>query len=618
MNIAEQIEIMKVEARMANRSKGEGLRNWSPEARAKSLAVRQAAGSVWGWNKRQRATAPSYTSEGYDRSMEALEEDSKAVRRDLDSQRSGIPSIGPRSTYSDEMAAQRLESFKAWLAEVKRTETAIDDFNGIVAAAGGLMGAVGAQRGQRIGEVVRTPSKKAWDAEAKRQQAYDTEVKKDLERVRQEAIKESEAYLEAYKSVNHNPRDPLTAVDRVPGTRTALEKSIRRQFEKNAGNYLRKNPEDRTAMMDMVAEKADYYAATPAEKVAMEKEMYRQVKNGGAMNFRETPPPSDFAKNLEVKRASVREQNEVRKQLQPDETAYPVGNGIWVGVLPNGDERIIGTSMDPMSNRVHSAACASSKGQECNCSCGGSQHGGGSDSSDSSGGSTAEQVSSQANESHEKNGARGMTEEERLALIDELERKISEGKEPDGDAEEEMLADLKKASADWNKMVDGFRKMIEENKRPSLQNLIAQLKKDNDVAKYRMAVDALSEAYHTKSLDYFQDKNGRDPKDNEEFQDFQRKSKVPDEFIAAPSDTGSDNQPQQKTAVVAPVGKGRSMKDYRKLGFAGMDETWAGEAVRRIEEREKWGTKITADEARLVREYSAFVDAKNASRKVGK
>jgi hypothetical protein len=60
------------------------------------------------------------------------------------------------------------------------------------------------------------------------------------------------------------------------------------------------------------------------------------------------------------------------------------------------------------------------------------------------------------------------------------------------------------------------------------------------------------------------------------------------------------------------------MKDYRKLGFAGMDETWAGEAVRKIEEREAWGTKITADEARLVKEYSAFVDAKNASRKAGK
>jgi hypothetical protein len=245
-------------------------------------------------------------------------------------------------------------------------------------------------------------------------------------------------------------------------------------------------------------------------------------------------------------------------------------------------------------------------------------HGIHSGTSEPEGGSTAEAVSAQANDSYTENGVRGMTEEERQALIDELERKISEGKEPDGDAEEEMLADLKKASADWQKMVDGFRKMIEDNKRPSLQNLIAQLKKDNDVPKYRMAVDALSEAYHTESLDSFQDKFERDPKSNDEFQDFQRKFKVPTEFIAPPNDNGSDNEPQQQMPVVAPVGKGRSMKDYRKLGFAGMDETWAGEAVRKIEEREAWGTKITADEARLVKEYSAFVDAKNASRKAGK
>ena len=570
MNIIEQIEIMKAETRIANRANGEGLRNWTPEARAKSLAVRQAAGSVWGWNKRKRATAPSYTSSGYDRSMEALNEDAEAIRRDLASQRSGVPTIGPRSTYADEMAAQRLESFKAWLAEVRRTDDAISDFNEIVAVMGGLTSGVAkAQKGQRIGEVTRP--------------------------------------------VTEKPAD----------TKAAIEKSIRRNFEKRNADYLRKNPDERDIMLDMVAEKAEYYSATTSQKVQMEKDAYRRIRDTGATNMRETDKPKEesyYRSDLEEYRSYVQEKNIVRPQLKEGESAYPAGGDIWIGVMPNGDKRVIFAKSESrvLYNRKHSAACASSTGDECSCSCGGSMHGGGSGTSEPEGGSTAEAVSAQANDSYTENGVRGMTEEERQALIDELERKISEGKEPDGDAEEEMLADLKKASADWQKMVDGFRKMIEDNKRPSLQNLIAQLKKDNDVAKYRMAVDALSEAYHTESLDSFQDKFERDPKGNEEFQDFQRKIKVPAEFIAPPNDDGSDNAPQQKTAVVAPVGKGRSMKDYRKLGFAGMDETWAGEAVRRIEEREKWGTKITADEARLVKEYSAFVDAKNASRKVGK
>ena len=482
MNIIEQIEIMKAETRLANRSQGEGLRNWTPEARAKSLAVRQAAGSVWGWNKRKRATAPSYTSTGYDRSMEALNEDSKAVRQSLESQRAGIPTLSLRSKYSDEMAAQRLESFKSWLSEVKRTETAIDDFNGIVAAAGGLAGVAGAKRGLGINPKYVTPTAES-----------------------------------AARKVD------------------AIEKSIRRSYEKRNADYLRKNPDERDIMMDMVAEKAEYYSAQPPQKVELEKAAYRHIRDTGSTTMRETAKPKEetyYRSDLEEFRSYVREKNVVRPQLREGESAYPAGGDVWIGVMPNGDKRIISAKSESgvLYNRVHSAACASSKGEECNCSCGGSMHGGGSDSSDSSGGSTAREVSSQANESHEKNGVKGMTEEERLALIDELERKIAEGMKPDGN-ETKMLADLKKASSDWTKMMNGFRTMIEENKRPSLQNLLAQLKKDNDIAKYRMAVDALSEAYHTKSLDLFQDKYGRDPKNNEEFRAYQRKNKIPEEFI---------------------------------------------------------------------------------------
>ncbi len=64
-----------------------------------------------------------------------------------------------------------------------------------------------------------------------------------------------------------------------------------------------------------------------------------------------------------------------------------------------------------------------------------------------------------------------------------------------------------------------------------MKNLAAQLAKDKDEAKYKMAVDALSEAYHTKSLDLFQDEFKRDPKNNEEFRTFQTKNGVPPEFI---------------------------------------------------------------------------------------
>ena len=51
----------------------DGIANWTKEARAKSLAVRRAKGSVWGWDKRQRASADSLTP-GFDRLMRDLEE----------------------------------------------------------------------------------------------------------------------------------------------------------------------------------------------------------------------------------------------------------------------------------------------------------------------------------------------------------------------------------------------------------------------------------------------------------------------------------------------------------------------------------------------------------------
>ena len=313
MNVTEQIELMKSEARLANRAKGEGIRNWTPEARAASLAKRRAAGSVWGWNKRQRAV----TSPAFDASMDAMTTDAEEIRRAIASQKAGIPVLSAPSAGSAEVATQRLEAFKAWLAEVKRTENAIDDFNGVVAAAGGLMGVAGAKRGQGIGSVTADAAAEA-----------------------------------AAKKV-------------------AFEKSIRRKYEKNNADYLRKNPDERGTMMDMVAEKAEYYSASPAQKVEIEKDAYRQIRDAESSMVREEPSyvidsakmkfyhdrnmatsptyravyaekagetpaakGADYGTLLEAKRNYVREREAVRPQLQADESAYPVGNGIWIGRLP--------------------------------------------------------------------------------------------------------------------------------------------------------------------------------------------------------------------------------------------------------------------------------------------
>jgi hypothetical protein len=53
------------------------------------------------------------------------------------------------------------------------------------------------------------------------------------------------------------------------------------------------------------------------------------------------------------------------------------------------------------------------------------------------------------------------------------------------------------------------------------------------------------------------------------------------------------------------------MKDYIEDGFSNLDPDWAAKTVRRIEEREKWGKKITAAEKRLLEEYNAHAEDMN-------
>jgi hypothetical protein len=508
MNTTEQIAIMKYEARLANRADAEGIRNWTPEARAASLATRRANGSVWGWNKRKRA-APS-TSKAFDRSMEAMTEDAETVRRALASQRAGVPTIGAPSKGAEELAAQRLEDFKAWLAELKRTDDAIADFNEIVAVMGGLTSGIAkAQRGQTIGPDYATPT-----AESAARKA------------------------------------------------SAVEKAIRRNFEKRNADYLRENPDERGVMLDMVAEKAEYYSASPARKVEMEKDAYRQIRDSGSATMRETPAAKgpDYGTLLKVKRDYIRERDAVRPQLQPDEVAYPVGNGIWIGRLPNGDERVISAAPDNgrLYNR-HTAACASSKGEECNCSCGGSQHG-------TQGSGSAPNGNGKSWRDYLKGGLPNLDPDYAARTVRRLEERESWGKELTADEArfvkeydayvEEMNKDLAKTkepvkdpkavkpsappvapgdspegSQNWDKLVSGFKDMIAKGAKPTLRNLQNQLAKDHDEEKFKLAAAALAEAWHTDSLDKFQDEFERDPNNNFEFRTFQKKAGVPPEFI---------------------------------------------------------------------------------------
>jgi len=504
MNISEQIAIMKHETRLANRTAGDGLKNWTSEARAKSLAVRRAKGSVWGWDKRPRGSAESL-SPGFDRIMEDIEKDAPRVRRIMELHASGTPTIGPRNKYADELAAQQLESFKAWLAEVKRVEGAIDDFNGVVAALGGLTGGMAkAQRGQRIGPV------------------------------------KTDAAAEA------------------AAKKAAVEKSIRRNFEKRNADHLRKYPEERPVMLDMVAEKAEYYSAQPSRKVEMEKEAYRRIRDEGISSMREVSDyATEFKTALEAKRTYVREWDTVKPQLHIDEVAYPVGNGRWVAQMPDGSERVIDASPapvvlklktpaptpkktgklkddsdwadmlqdsryliggryfdhvanrsvavdgevtlagqtegNPIENR-HTSACATSKGEKCNCSCGGSQHG--------------TEV--------------GNTPAKKEGPDDTKDKKESDPTKGGEDPE---------ASADFEGLVSSFKALIEKGEKPTLSTLKSQISQDQDGKKFKLSSAALAEAWHSYSLDKFQDTYERSPKNNVEFRTFQKKSGVPPEFI---------------------------------------------------------------------------------------
>jgi hypothetical protein len=503
MNTTEQIAIMKYVTRLANRARTEGIANWTPEARAKSLAVRRAKGSVWGWDKRPRYKPFGAEKDSIDLMSDALSEADAKRRKQIALEDAGKTFIGPRDKYADEIAAQRLESFKAWLAEVKRVEGAIDQFNGTVAALGGLTSGVAlARKGKSIGPVTVDPAAEA-----------------------------------AAKKI-------------------AVEKSIRRNFEKRNADHLRKYPEERPVMLDMVAEKAEYYSAQPARKVEMEKAAYRRIRDEGISSMREVSDyAAEFKTALEAKRTYVREREAVKPQLRIDEVAYPVGNGRWVAQRPDGSERVIDasptpvvlklttpdsapkktgklieendwadmlqdgryliggryfdhvanrflpeapeetlasqTESDPVENR-HTSACAQSKSEKCNCSCGGAQHG-----TQSSASGTEED---------------GKPEEE---------------KKPEPTPDEEVPEN----SPEFETLLAGFRDVISKGGKPTRRTLIEQFKKDLDGPKLQLAIRALAEAWHTYSLDKFQNKFGRDPKNNVEFRTFQKKSGVPPEFI---------------------------------------------------------------------------------------
>ncbi len=580
MDIKEQITIMKVEARLANRADEEGLRNWTPEARAASLATRRANGSVWGWNHRKRAV-PS-TSEAYDRSMDAMTEDAEAIRR---SQASGVPTISAPSKYAEQLAADRLQAFKQWLSELKRTDDAIADFNEIVAVMGGLTSGIAkAQRGQTIGPVTADA---AAEAAAKK---------------------------------------------------AAIEKSIRRNFEKRNADYLRENPDERGIMLDMVAEKAEYYSASPAQKVEMEKDAYRQIRDSGSMNMREKKPTSEYPRGadldalraafpdiveakslgegvwnvrkadgsvsiitgpsastpsadrtkqagadygtlLDAKRNYVRERDAVRPQLQAEEVAYPAGNGIWIGRLPNGDERVISAVSETgwLYNRWSPAARAASlaarraKGSVWGWdkrkratpdTTGTDNQQSASPSAPSGDGKSMKDYIADGFsgldpdwaaktvrriEEREAWGKKLTADEERLlkeynAYVEEMNKKGGAGKEPVARVLESGVmtsdgpvklsgAPEPEESVQWDNMVSGFKTMIGKGAKPTLANLQKQFEKDRDEEKFKLASAALVEAWHTHSLDKFQEEFERDPKNNSEFRTFQEKSGVPTEFI---------------------------------------------------------------------------------------
>jgi hypothetical protein len=347
-------------------------------------------------------------------------------------------------------------------------EGAIDQFNGTVAALGGLTsGAALARKGKSIGPV---------------------------------------------------PVDPAAE---AAAKKIAVEKSIRRNYEKRNEDHLRKYPEERDVMLDMVAEKAEYYAAQPARKVEMEKAAYRRIRDGGATQMRETPRPEtkDYKTLVAEKRAFVNEREAVRVQLKTGEEARPVGNGLWIGRMPDGQERLIRSGKpssvpsvnDDLLDAIeeaslgarmgsglivnrHTAACATSKGEKCNCSCGGSQHG--------------TEVGKTPAKKEDSDDTRDKNEAD----------PTKGGEEPE-------------ASADFEGLVSSFKALIEKGEKPTLSTLQSQISEDPDGKKFKLSSAALAEAWHSYSLDKFQETYERYPKNNVEFRTFQKKSGVPPEFI---------------------------------------------------------------------------------------
>jgi len=482
MNVSEIVGIMKFETLLANRARAEGMANWTPEGRAKSLAVRRAKGSVWGWDKRERHKPFGEEKDAIDRSLEELSYSAEQVRKQLAREDAGETFIGPRDKYADQIAAQRLEAFKAWLSEVKRVEVAIDQFNGIVAALGGLQsGAVLARNGKTIGRGYAT-------AEA----------------------------AKADKRVE------------------TIEKSIRRNYEKRNADHIKKYPEERETMLDMVAEKAEYYSAQPARKVEMEKAAYRQIRDSGSMNMRESPARQSqeqaakaWRQKISELREATKEAQSVRSQLKPGETARQVEPGVWVGRDAFGNERIIGAQADyrelPKTTLPKAKTSAQKLGEDFEDALYEAQYG------------IPVGMGLIANRwSHEARMAALAVRRRKASERKATKESIEGAKKEEDQKEKESSAkpvESSEGTDQFEKQVSGFKEMIAKGIKPTAKNLQSQLLKDHDQKKFHEAKEALSEAWHTTSLDKFQEKFERDPRNNKEFRKFQKSIGVPIEYI---------------------------------------------------------------------------------------
>jgi hypothetical protein len=504
MNAIEKIAIMKYEARLANRARADGIKNWTPESRAASLAKRRSMGSVWGWNKRKRASDGS----GIDASMTAMAEDAESVRRSLSSQRAGVPVLAAPSQGGADIAAQRLESFKAWLTEIKRVEMAIDDFNGVVAAAGGLGGVVGAKGFQRIVAV------------------------------------RSEA------STGFKP-------DKAP-----LEKSIRRQFEKNGGSYLRENPEAKPAFDSRVAEKAEYYASTHAERVEMEKDAYRRIVVGGELYNRahsskcagSSSPDSECTCSCggsqhggagdgeKIKLTAVTDV-EGKKQAGgkgPDGNDFyasigdVIGDGDTITAIDtvketvtvkgkDGKTRVI--SMNGESNEVPEG--------EPDQKSTGEAYGQSDDETrmekivDAFGKEVSDvsDAAAVALDRYQEYGPTQITQEERATLLEAMAD--SENKSPEL---EYLTAELQAAEEVFKDVKDQLSEEVKE-KVISLQDCLDEVRKPGNREEYNMKVDALNTIYRDAVTEAFRAQYNREPENQEEWDAVQKATNVPADFF---------------------------------------------------------------------------------------